>query len=324
VSSFKIKLIKFFTFIGGIYFFLEFLLPVEYLNTEFGFKFDKYHDQITDGIRTIGSMACGLGILNILFVHSSKVIFKKKNFIYSFVLLVSLFLMLTISITDWVASERYAQRIDKFNKLISFSNHIQKGEIENYNQEQRNGLLKAEFLKELKENQKFIISKGTDNYFQDIENKITLIAPNSKDFHTQIQKEITELIPILRESYNTEYETLTIRNSYRFLYEGLFIALGSAMFSLLGFYMAVAAYRAFKIKSFESALMVLTAITVMLGQISFGEMLWGEFKHLRIWILSNPNSAAFRAIVLGAEVGALVMAFRMWFSIESETFGAKK
>jgi hypothetical protein len=33
-----------------------------------------------------------------------------------------------------------------------------------------------------------------------------------------------------------------------------------------------------------------------------------------------PNSAAFRAIEIGSAVAALVMAFRMWLSIESEGF----
>ena len=37
--------------------------------------------------------------------------------------------------------------------------------------------------------------------------------------------------------------------------------------------------------------------------------------------MEGPNSAANRAILIGAEIAGLVMAFRMWFSIESDFEG---
>ncbi|NDC39539.1 MAG: hypothetical protein EBZ48_16125, partial [Proteobacteria bacterium] len=107
---------------------------------------------------------------------------------------------------------------------------------------------------------------------------------------------------------------------YDFLYTGLFVSLGAAMFSLLGFYIASAAYRAFRIRSGESALMMTAAFLVMLGQIPFGLWIWSELPEVRLWLLSVPSAAAFRAIKIGAGVAGLVMAYRMWFSIESEEF----
>jgi hypothetical protein len=41
---------------------------------------------------------------------------------------------------------------------------------------------------------------------------------------------------------------------------------------------------------------------------------------VRQWLMEVPNSAAFRAIKIGSAVAGLVMAFRMWLSIESESF----
>ncbi|MBN8550913.1 MAG: hypothetical protein J0M12_16490, partial [Deltaproteobacteria bacterium] len=110
---------------------------------------------------------------------------------------------------------------------------------------------------------------------------------------------------------------------YDLLYQGFFVSLGAAMFSLLGFYIAAAAYRAFRIKSLESALMMVAAVIVMLGQIPFGLWLWDGFPELRLWLLSVPNSGAFRAIKLGAAVAGLIMAYRMWFSIETESFAER-
>jgi hypothetical protein len=117
--------------------------------------------------------------------------------------------------------------------------------------------------------------------------------------------------------------TLTQR-SYNFLYDGLFNSLGSAMFALLGVYIAAAAYRAFRIRTLESALMMVAAVIVMLGQISFGKALYENLPAVRQWLLEVPSSAAFRAIRLGAAVAGLMLAIRMWLSIESRGFSGDK
>jgi hypothetical protein len=106
------------------------------------------------------------------------------------------------------------------------------------------------------------------------------------------------------------------------------------MFALLGVYIAAAAYRAFRVKTLESALMMTAAVVVMLGQISavflmlnlgsFGEDAYRILPKARQWLLEVPNSAAFRAIRLGAGVAGLMLAIRMWLSIESKSFGVGK
>ena len=74
-------------------------------------------------------------------------------------------------------------------------------------------------------------------------------------------------------------------------------------------------------RSFESGLMMAAAILVMLGQISFGVWLWGDLPQIRQWLMEIPNSAAFRAIKFGSAIAGLVLAIRMWLSIESTSFG---
>ena len=119
--------------------------------------------------------------------------------------------------------------------------------------------------------------------------------------------------------------------------KGLFTALSSSMFSLLAFYVATAAYRAFRVKSGEAALLMLSALLVMLGQIPMGVWLYDfaivapakywlgvapawSITDIRLWILRKLNVPAFRAISLGFGVAGLSMAMRMWLSMETKSF----
>jgi hypothetical protein len=99
-------------------------------------------------------------------------------------------------------------------------------------------------------------------------------------------------------------------------------ALGSTTFSLLTFYMASAAYRAFKVKSLEAAVMAVSAVIVMMGQVPLGMWLTqslpsqAQVPTLSSWILYIPNTAAYRAVMFGIMMGALATALRIWLSLE--------
>lgn len=100
---------------------------------------------------------------------------------------------------------------------------------------------------------------------------------------------------------------------------------GSTIFSLLAFYLASAAYRAFRIRSAEAGLMMATALIVMLGQTPFGMYLTGwvgeQLKALWLpnlagWILRVPNSAVVRGLIFGTMLGGIGTALRYWLNLE--------
>ena len=102
-------------------------------------------------------------------------------------------------------------------------------------------------------------------------------------------------------------------------------ALGSAIFSLLSFYLATASYRAFRVKTAEAGLMMAAALIIMLGQTPFGMYLSGwmgdKFSALWLpnvagWILRVPNTGLFRALIFGVMMGAMATAIRYWLSLE--------
>jgi hypothetical protein len=117
------------------------------------------------------------------------------------------------------------------------------------------------------------------------------------------------------------------------LFNGLFQPLGATMFSVLAFYVASAAFRAFRVRAAEAAFMMAAAFIVMLGQVPVGNWLthwlpsaeqhpvgYLRFEILANWILNNWSMAAIRAIEFGIAVGALAMALRIWLSLERGSF----
>jgi len=345
----RTRLIKLVTFLGGIYFFLEFVLP----GTVFGVKVDAYHDQITNGFITVGAMAAGLGLINLLLQHGSRIVFLRRGWVYSAALLSGLAVMIVVSFQDWAGTRRVAEEVAGISRLADFAQRIRS----DHETQAEGALPAAERNRRLKEAADRLLARiekeaaafdlerlGPGGVERELARGYLAEAGAGVDAaraaagaltaadgepvdlaaNTGAARALRSLADSWRNLRNLDYEHSTRKHLYRLLFEGLFVALGSAMFSLLGFYIAAAAYRAFRVRSAESSLMMAAAVLVMLGQIPFGVWIWSGLPDVRLWLLEVPNSAAFRAITIGAGVAGLVMAFRMWFSIESESFDGEE
>ncbi len=343
-SDQRARLIRIFTFLGGIYFFLYFVLPESAISF-IGVK-DR-HEAISNGFIVIGAMAIGLGLFNLVSAHGTRIVFKKIGWVYSLALITGLVCMLGVTSAQWLQSlalsaeqqrsqiiSEFAQRIidDTDNttatltvpalqvrvdalKLYGFE-HLSVLETKLLGQRGASSLLQHELQKNIATVREKLAQLDAVSWGE--------LSPGSA---TLLKEVVTSgaKFSVARGAYLREAAaTTTVQQLYTLLYEGFFNQLGSAMFALLGVYIAAAAYRAFRIRSVESALMMAAALIVMLGQISFGRMISDDMPALRQWLLEVPNSAAFRAIRLGAGVAGLMLAIRMWLSIESRSFSAGK
>lgn len=95
-----------------------------------------------------------------------------------------------------------------------------------------------------------------------------------------------------------------------------FVPLDATVFSLLAFYVASASYRSFKIKSIESAFLLVAAVLIMLSKMPLGEAMWDKIPVIGEWIMDGPTSAGKRAILFGAFLGGLTMMIRIAFGLE--------
>ncbi len=99
--------------------------------------------------------------------------------------------------------------------------------------------------------------------------------------------------------------------NYAYMFNTIIVPLDSTMFALSGFYMASAAYRAFRARSEEAFVLLLAGVVVMLGQAPVGEVLWSATPSLSQWIMDVPNTAGVRALIMGIAIGMLSLTIRM-------------
>ncbi len=110
-------------------------------------------------------------------------------------------------------------------------------------------------------------------------------------------------------------------NPFFFIYLYIYVPLSATMFSLLAFYIASAAYRAFKAKTKESTLLLGAAFLVMLGRVPIGEAISHHFTEIADWIMNVPNTAGQRAILIGAALGLVSSALRILLGLEQSYLG---
>ncbi len=108
---------------------------------------------------------------------------------------------------------------------------------------------------------------------------------------------------------------------YNALLFGLQMGFWATSMGILTFYLASAAYRAFRVNTLDSGLMMASAVIVLLGQVSLGDWLtqrlphWLQLRAWTQWIIMVPNMAVHRAVLLGACAGAFAAGLRMWLGI---------
>lgn len=119
---------------------------------------------------------------------------------------------------------------------------------------------------------------------------------------------------------------------FKYMYDSAFQPLQATMFSLLAFFVASASYRAFRAKTLEATILLVAAFIILLRPTPLGYYLtfWLpeplQFLHipnLSTWILSVPNMAGQRAIMIGIALGIVSTSLRLILGIERSYLGGE-
>ena len=117
------------------------------------------------------------------------------------------------------------------------------------------------------------------------------------------------------------------------IYEYMFKPLASTMFALLAFYVASAAFRAFRAKNLEAALLLGTAFVVLLGRTAAGTVLtgwlpdwlgWLRVEELTVLIMTVFNTAGTRAIMIGIALGIVATSLKIILGMDRSYLGSEK
>ncbi len=100
----------------------------------------------------------------------------------------------------------------------------------------------------------------------------------------------------------------------QWIFEHVQLPIQASFSALIAFFIVTAAYRLFRLRNWEAAVMLLTAIIVLIGQVAVG--LLPVLPQLRDWILAVPAMAGVRGILLGVALGALLTGMRLLLGVE--------
>lgn len=114
--------------------------------------------------------------------------------------------------------------------------------------------------------------------------------------------------------------------AFDWVFKYVYSPLSSTTYSLLAFFIASAAFRAFKAKSVESTLLLVTALIVIIFRVPAGEALLpgipvGDLIE-RI-IMGGFNTGGQRAILLGASIGLISVSLKIILGIERSYLGGE-
>lgn len=114
---------------------------------------------------------------------------------------------------------------------------------------------------------------------------------------------------------------------FSWLYDNVYTPLAATMFALLAFFVASASYRAFRARNFEATLLLGAAFLVMLGRVPVGDVMTQflpesvRLSQVASWIMTFPQTAGQRAIMIGIALGLVSTSLRIILGIERSHLG---
>lgn len=118
------------------------------------------------------------------------------------------------------------------------------------------------------------------------------------------------------------------------LFEYILSPVTAALFSMLAFFVASAAYRAFRAKNLEATLLLITAVIMLLGRTYAGVWLTGWLPKQWSWLRIDRFSeeilfdviakSGFRAITIGIALGVVATSLKILLGLDRSYLGSEE
>ena len=111
---------------------------------------------------------------------------------------------------------------------------------------------------------------------------------------------------------------------FSYLWNQVTVPSQQTVYSLLMFYVTIAAYRAMRASSLQAAVFMFTAIAIMLMNGPFTQAIIPGITDLGNWILTVPQTGASRAYLIASNIGIVALFIRVILGRETGIIGASK
>lgn len=109
--------------------------------------------------------------------------------------------------------------------------------------------------------------------------------------------------------------------AYQWLFNTIQNRVGQAVYSILAFFLASAAFRAFRARNLEALILLVSGFVIMLSSAPVGAAVLPAITPLGEWFQSVPNMGAQRGIILTVAVGAITLGIRLFLGREKAAGG---
>lgn len=108
---------------------------------------------------------------------------------------------------------------------------------------------------------------------------------------------------------------------YNWIFNNVYVSLGQTLYAITAFYIFSAAYRAFKARTIDATLILVSGILVMLTNAPVGEAIWSGFPTMGRWLLDYGQVPSMRTFLIVGALGLLAYGFRALLGKEPGFFG---
>ena len=154
-------------------------------------------------------------------------------------------------------------------------------------------------------------------------------SAENRRWHTKVQ-ELFQAAHVPKYPWSGDYQAPG--TPFWWLYEYVFRPLTATMFALLGFFVASAAFRAFRAKNVEAILLLVSAFIILLGRTFAGVVLtdwlpenleWLKIDSVCVFIMQVFNTAGNRAIMIGIALGLAATSLKVLLGIDRSYLGTR-
>jgi len=97
---------------------------------------------------------------------------------------------------------------------------------------------------------------------------------------------------------------------YTWIFANVYTSLGTTLYAITGFFVFSAAYRAFRARNLDAAILLIGGCFVLLANAPIGEVLWSGFPLIGNWFNNVGQIPGMRAFTIVGALGLLAYGFR--------------